>query len=88
MKVSGVSPILLSRSVTLPQSCKRCESWEDVPLEFSRLSTDSVGVSVAFVSRDPFNPFLSKLRWIPDVDGPFQGTTQNLRRRRLLRVED
>ena len=32
--------------------------------------------------------FASKLRWIPDVDGPFQGTTQNLRRRRLLSAED
>ena len=56
VKVSGVSPKLLSRSLTLP--LQRCESWEDVPLEFSRLSIDSVIVSVALISRDPFNPFL------------------------------
>ena len=37
---------------------QRSESWEDVPLEFGRLSTNSVIVSVAFVSDDPFNPFL------------------------------
>ena len=53
VKVSGVSPKLLSRSVTLPQSCN-----VDVPLEFGRLSIDSVIVSAAFVSDDPFNPCL------------------------------
>ena len=37
---------------------QRVESWEDVPLEFSRLSTDSVIVSAALRSCDPFYPFL------------------------------
>ena len=88
VKVSGVSPNLLSRSVTLPQSCNVCESWENVPLEFSRLSIDSVIVSVALRSCDPFNPFLPSFVGFPDVDGSFQDTTQNLRRRRLLCAED
>ena len=53
MKVSGVSPNLLSRSVDFTAELQRSESWEDVPLEFSRLSIDSVMVSVAFVCYDP-----------------------------------
>ena len=36
----------------------------------------------------PLQSFSSKLRWIPDVDGSFQGTTQNRRRHRLLCAED
>ena len=32
------------------------ESWENVPLEFGRLSTDSVKVSVALRSCDPSYP--------------------------------
>ena len=36
VKVSGVSP----------KSLKRCESWEDVPLEFSRLSIESIIIFV------------------------------------------
>ena len=55
MKFSGVSPNLLSRSVTLPQSS------------------------------NVVNP--GKML-IPDVNESFQDTTQNLRRRRLLGVED
>ena len=35
---------------------QRSESWEDVPLEFSRLSIDSVIVSVALGSCDPSYP--------------------------------
>ena len=57
MKFSGVSPNLLSESLTLPE-LQRMESWEDVPLEFSRLSIDSVKVSVALRRCDPFYPFL------------------------------
>ena len=34
---------------------QRCESWEDVPLEFSRLSIDSIIISVAFPGLDPCN---------------------------------
>ena len=37
---------------------QRFESWEDIPLEFSRLSTDTVIVSAALRSCDPFYPFL------------------------------
>ena len=48
VKVSGACPKSLSKSVTLPQ--QRGESWEDVPLEFSRLSIDTVIISSAFLS--------------------------------------
>ena len=49
VKFSGVSPNLLSRSVR-----------ENVPLEFSRFCTDSIIVSVALRSCDPFCPFLPR----------------------------
>ena len=66
---------------------QRGESWENVPLEFSRLSIDSIIVFVALRSCDPFyTP--SKIRWPSDIDGCFQDTTQNLKRRRLSSVED
>ena len=58
VKISGFSPNLLSGSVTLPWSCNVCESWENVPLDFGRLSTDSIKVSVALRRCDPFYPFL------------------------------
>ena len=58
VKVSGASPKLLRRSVTFTVDLQRGESWEDVPLEFSRLSIDSVLVSAAFLIDDPFNPLL------------------------------
>ena len=58
VKVSGVSPNLLSRSVTLPQSCNVVNPVKIFPLELGRLSIDSVIVSVAFVGDDPSNPFL------------------------------
>ena len=37
---------------------QRCESWENVPLEFSRLSIDSIIVSVAFLGSDSCNSVL------------------------------
>ena len=48
VKVSGVSPKSLSRSIDFTAELQRCESWEDVPLEFGRLSIDTVIISVAF----------------------------------------
>ena len=57
VKVSGSSPKLLSRSVTLPQSC-------NVVNPGKMFHSNSVGspmipsVSVAFLIDDPFNPFL------------------------------
>ena len=36
----------------------RCESWENVPLEFSRLSIDSIIISVAFPGLDSCNSVL------------------------------
>ena len=63
VKVSGVSPNLLSRSVTLPQNCNVVNPGQNIPLELGRLSIDSVIVSVAFVGDDPFNPFF------PSFDG-------------------
>ena len=52
VQVSGASPKLLSRSVTFTAELQRGEPWENIPLEFSRLSIDSVKVSVAFVGDD------------------------------------
>ena len=37
---------------------QRCESWEDVPLEFSRLSIDTIIISVASPGLDPCNSVL------------------------------
>ena len=37
---------------------QRCESWEDVPLEFSRLSLDSIIVFVACLGLDSCNSVL------------------------------
>ena len=59
---------------------QRCESWENVPLEFSRLSIDSIMISVAFHGFDPLQFCSSKLRWIQDVEEPFRGITQNPRK--------
>ena len=88
VKVPGVSPNLLSRSVTLQQSCNVVHPGKIFPLDFSRLSIDSVIVSVAFISYDPSYPVLPSFDGLRMLMGPFQDTTQNLRRRRLLRVED
>ena len=68
VQVSGVSHKLLSRSVTLPQSC-------NVVNPGKTFHSNSVGsplipsVSIAFLGiDDPFNPVSSKIRWIPDVE--------------------
>ena len=37
---------------------QRCESCENIPLELSRLSVDSIIISVAFISDDPSYPVL------------------------------
>ena len=66
---------------------QRIESWEDVPLEYNRLSTDSV-IFCSFEKLWSILYCLSKLRWTSNVDGPFQDTIQNLKRRRLSRVKD
>ena len=58
VKVSGASRKSLSRSLTLPQSCNVVNPGEDVPLEFSRLSIDSIIISVALISCDPCNSVL------------------------------
>ena len=50
---SGVSPNLLSKLLTFVAELQRVKSWEDVPLEFRRLSIDSVKVSVALRRFDP-----------------------------------
>ena len=60
VKVSGVCPKSLSRSLIFTIELQRCESWEDVPLEFCRLSIDSVKVSVALRSCDPILPVLPR----------------------------
>ena len=58
VKVSGASPMSLSRALILPQNC-------NVVNPGKMFHSTSVGsplipsqVSVAFVSRDPFNPVL------------------------------
>ena len=88
VKVSVSSPNLLSRSVSFTAELQRCESWEDVPLEFSRLSINTIIISVAFLGFDPCNSVLPSFVGLRMLMNPFQDTTQNLRRRRLLRVED
>ena len=54
---------LPSRSVDhyFTAELQRCESWEDVPLEFGRFSIDSFIVSVAFLGFDPCNSVLPVL---------------------------
>ena len=58
VKVTGVCPKLLSRSLILSE-LQRGESWENIPLEFSRLSVDSIIISVAFLGSDSCNCVLS-----------------------------
>ena len=58
VKVSGVSPKSLSKIVDFTAELQRCESWEDVPLEFDRLSIDTVIISVSFLGHDPCNSVL------------------------------
>ena len=58
VKVSGVSPNLLSKSLTLSQSCNVSNPGKKVPLEFRRLYIDSVKFSAALRRCDPFYPFL------------------------------
>ena len=60
VKDSGVFPKRAQKITDFITELQRCESWEDVPLEFSRLSTDSIIVSVALRSCDPFYPVLPK----------------------------
>ena len=58
VKVSGVCPRALSRSLILSTELQRCESWEDVPLEFIWLSIESIIISVAFPGLDSCNSVL------------------------------
>ena len=80
VKVSGASP-------KSPEELQRGESWENVQLEFSRLSTNSISLC-SFEKLWSFYTFPSKLRWHLDVDGSFQHLVQNPKRRRHLCVED
>ena len=57
---------------------QRIESWEDVPLEFSRPSTDSVIVSVALRSCDPFYPVLPSFVGMWMLKDPPEAFTNNL----------
>ena len=54
---AGASPKSLSKIIDFTAELQRCESWEDVPLELSRLSIDTVIISVAFYGSDSCNPF-------------------------------
>ena len=68
VKVSGVSPNLLSRSVTLPHSCNVVNPGKYSTRIQSALH-DSVIVSVAFLSYDPsypISPSLVGLRMLMD----------------------
>ena len=58
VKVSGSSPKLLSRSVTLPQSCIVVNPGKMFHSNSVGLSIDSVIVSVAFLGLDPYNSVL------------------------------
>ena len=58
VKVAGVCPKSLSKIIDFTAELQRCESWEDVPLEFSRLFVDSIIISVAFLGSDSCNPVL------------------------------
>ena len=62
VKVSGVCPKSAQQIIDFITELQRCQSWEDVPLEFSRLSTDTVIVSVALRSYDPSNSILPSPR--------------------------
>ena len=57
VKFSGVS---LNLICDFTIELQRIESWENIPLEFSRPSTDSIIVSVALRSCDPFYPILPR----------------------------
>ena len=83
VKVSGVSPNLLSRSVTLPQ--KRNVVNPGKIFHSNHFFRHRL---CSFCRWRSVLSFLSKLCWTEDVDEPFQDTTQNPRKRRLLRVED
>ena len=88
----GTAPSLRLLHVALVilviKELQRVEFWENVPLEFRRLSINSVKVSVALRKLWSILSFSSKLRWIPDFDGSSQDTIQNLKRRRPSCVED
>ena len=87
VKVSEVSPKLVSTSVILrrPATLRllgKCSTRSQSALHWYNQNLCS------FDQLWSMQPFPSQFRWILDVDGSFQDTTQNLRRRRLLRVED
>ena len=88
VKVSGVCPKELRRSLILSQSCNVVNPGKNVPLEFSRLSIGTIIISVAFSRIGLLQLCSSKLRWNLDVEGSSRGTTQNLRRHGLLCAED
>ena len=80
------------RRYTLSQSCNVVNSWEDVPLEFSRLSVDSIIISVAFLGSDSCNPVLPSFVGFWDVEEPFprhnkeSENTQTFVRWRLMSI--
>ena len=66
---------------------QRCKSWEHVPLEFRRLSTDILQNLCSFSRLVLLQFCFSKLCCIQDVEELHRNITQNLKIRRLLCFE-
>ena len=70
VKVSGVFPQVAQYIIDFTTDLQRCESWEDVPLEFSRLSIDTIIISVASLGLDPCNSVLPSFVGIKMLKDP------------------
>ena len=58
VKDSGVCPKIAQKITDFITELQRCESWENVPLEFGRLSVDSIIISLASLGSDSCNSVL------------------------------
>ena len=86
--------LYIDMKMILPWSCsvyvenlQRCESWENHPLEFHRLSIDSIQFSVLRQALKPilfWFPILCLTRW---TDGLSQDTLQDLKIHKLVAFE-
>ena len=84
LKVSGRFSHRAQKIADFITELQRCEYWENVPLEFRRLSVNSIIISVASLGSDSCNPVLPSFVAFRMLKKELcRGTTQNLRIRNI-----
>ena len=87
VKVAGVLSQIAQKIADFITELQRCESWENVPLEFSRLPVDGIIISIAFLGSDSCNPVLPSFVGFGMLKN-LSEAPQRIREYRLLCVED